>query len=156
MQFLCQEAESLFFQEWKTVDILSEETMQAAIEATSSYFARRENVHFACVFGSFADARATTASDLDVAIAGLEPFSLEQKLDFQLELSEQLQREVDVVDLNTSHGAILEAALTKGRQLFCKNPSVRENLLKRMLREHEDDGRFAEKILTERLKLWQS
>ncbi len=58
---------------------------------------------------------------------------------------------MDLVDLLSAKGAILFETMVNGRLLFCKNIAIRESLLKRMWREQDDDYRFSQKVLMQRI-----
>ena len=80
---------------------------------------------------------------------------MESILEMQLGLASQLRCEVDLVDLRQSHGAILQEVLCRGKLLLNRNPKAFEALLKRMWYEREDDQRYSEKTIKERLKQWE-
>jgi hypothetical protein len=90
-----------------------------------------------------------------LAILREERFTHEDLVDPQLALSTFLEKEVDLIDLSTSHGSILEEVVMRGGMLINTNPELYASLLKRMWSEKEDDARYAEKTYQERLRLWQ-
>lgn len=116
------------------------------------FFSDEVDVLLVIVFGSQADGRASENSDLDVAIAGHASFSLERLVDLQLELGSRLAVEIDLVDLNAAHGAVLQEALSKGRVVTRRDAALYAKLLKRMYYEREDDGRFVALTVTTRLR----
>ena len=96
-------------------------------------------VKYALLFGSFARGKAKAESDVDIAVAADHAIPVDILVDLGLELSDLLTREVDLIDLMDSHGSSLQEPMMKGIPILLKDPSVRERLLSRMMREHEDD-----------------
>jgi hypothetical protein len=93
-------------------------------------------------------------SDLDLAVAGPEILSVDQRLSLASDLSRTLGRDVDLVDLNTAHGALLQEVLTRGIAILSPNLPLYEKLIKRMLAEKEDDSRVAINATNERIRRW--
>ena len=58
------------------------------------------NLDSILVFGSIVTEDFYEDSDIDFAVIGQDRLSLEQKLAFELQLEEILEREIDVIDLN--------------------------------------------------------
>jgi predicted nucleotidyltransferase len=107
------------------------------------------------LFGSFARGAATNRSDVDIAISGQVAIPHEALGQMALELSDELRREVDLIDLSESFGSSLEEPMLKGTILVNKDLSVREKLMNRMIRQYEDDRRVNDTIFKERLRLWK-
>jgi len=75
------------------------------IFALRHYFALRENVLFAYLFGSYAREKEKKGSDIDIAVylsSASEDEFLKYKLDFKAELEEVFKKPVDVVIMNTA------------------------------------------------------
>jgi len=89
-------------------------------------------IGFASLFGSAARDRLTLESDIDIAVAAERPLSYEQRLHLISVFSRVLHREVDLVDLQSVSGPILQQALCKG--VHVKKTSLRllAQLLKKM------------------------
>ena len=119
------------------------------------FFARHGDLTLVVLYGSQANGQATKDSDIDVAIMGAQALSIEELLEFNSGLRLKLGREIDLVDLRASHGALLSEILTRGKLLLMRDPAVYAALIKRMWYEREDDGRFLAITLKERQKQWQ-
>jgi predicted nucleotidyltransferase len=122
-------------------------------EKIIEFFGRKTDVSLVILFGSQARNQGTAASDVDVAILSKKIFTVDEIVDLQLELSSFLKKEVDLVDLSNSHGAILDEVIGRGDFLINRHPELYEKLLKRCWYEREDDSRFAQKTYKERLSL---
>lgn len=124
-------------------------------DSIRKFFSSYSDIELVFLFGSFSQNRSRKDSDVDVAIMTKSPLCLNELLDRKLKLASSLGREVDLIDLSQVHGALLEEVLCKGEILIRANPESFARLLKRMWYEKEDDQRFSEKTIKERLKLWQ-
>ena len=129
--------------------------MKISEEIIKQYFESYGDVELLYIFGSRSQNRVTEDSDLDLAILSSKPLTVDELVDRKLKLSTLVKCEVDLVDLAQSHGAILDEIMCKGKLLICRNPKALENLIKRMWYEKEDDQRFSEITIKERLKQWK-
>jgi uncharacterized protein len=132
----------------------SNKSEQKVIETLTNRLEADPEVQFALLFGSYARGLAKESSDIDVAVCGNHPISSDCLADLNIELSDLLGIEVDIVDLNARHGSSLSEPMLKGKILVLKNPAIREALLGRMMREYEDDGRMQDTIFKERMRIW--
>ena len=121
----------------------------------TDYFATRPEVRILTIFGSFASGNAHAASDLYLAIDTGQRLSPDELAQMTSELATRLGREVDLVDLTVSRGAILEEAIIKGRKVIQRSPEDFARLLKRMWYDKEDDGRYRQRTMQTRLLLWK-
>ncbi len=119
------------------------------------FFAAHSDLSLVVLYGSQASGQATQDSDVDVGIMGAQALTIEQLLEFSSGLRLILGREIDLVDLRASHGALLSEILSRGKLLVMRDPAVYAALIKRMWYETEDDGRFLAITLKERQKQWQ-
>jgi len=78
------------------------------------------------VYGSFARGEANERSDVDIALAGSDPLSLDDKMTIQAELSTRLGRELDVVDLSDAEGIFLHRIMSEGLVVAETLPEGRE------------------------------
>lgn len=108
-----------------------EEKIQAVLQ-------RHRLVRFAILFGSFAKGRARASSDVDIAIAGLRPLGLLERLKLSASLSKALGREIDVIDLLAVHGVIYQQAMTQGKILIDRDKLLHARLLKKLWYEEAD------------------
>ena len=111
-------------------------------------------IELAILFGSIVTENFKPSSDIDLAVKCKNPLSIDEKVEISSNLSEKTGRELDLVDLDAAHGALLQEAIVRGKVIYKSHPSVFEALLKRMLAEKEDDARFHEKTVAERKRIW--
>lgn len=102
------------------------------------FFSTQSSIPLAILYGSFARGRETKKSDVDIAIAGYENYSSETLADLNLSLAEMVNREIDIVDLNSLGGTILTQILTKGLILKKEDTVLYAGFIKRMLYFEED------------------
>ena len=88
-------------------------------------------VMVALLFGSAVHDRLTPASDIDIAVAGVTPLPLELRATLQTRLSLSLSAEIDLVDLQTVSGLILQQALCTG-EIIKTDDIVYPALIKKM------------------------
>lgn len=105
---------------------------------------------FAEVFGSYASGEETENSDVDISIAAYDvlPFETLQKI--RAKLNDSLDRDIDLVDLNSVSGLILKEALTTGQIVMNKDPELYAGLMKRMLYNQADMMPYYNRTLEER------
>jgi len=104
----------------------------------NEYFITQYLIKTAILYGSFASGNETDNSDVDIAVGGLEKISPDILAALSLELSKLLNREVDLVDLNSISGTILTQVLTKGTVLKKENTILYAELIKKMIYFEED------------------
>ena len=111
-------------------------------------------VKLAILFGSLAAGRATSDSDLDLGVAADQPLDIDLKTVLIEELAQHLGRPVDLVDLQTARGVILQQVLTKGRLIYCSNHLLYAAIIRTMLFNQSDMMPYHDRILAERRKAW--
>ena len=109
-----------------------------SVNDLSSFFAARQHVLAALLFGSFATGRANMQSDLDIAVIPDNPLSANQTMALVRDLAIQFGRPVDVIDLAVQHGPVASEALTRGRLVYCADPVAYAERLRRMVYDQED------------------
>ncbi len=102
-------------------------------ETIREYFRNDDSVKLVVLYGSFAEKREKTGSDVDIALAGDSPLSSGRLAALNVSLAALIQREVDIVDLNRIGGTILTQVLTKGIVLKKKDVNLYAELIKKML-----------------------
>ena len=102
------------------------------------FFTAQTSVQLAILYGSFAKGQETERSDVDIAIAGSEGNPSSVLADLNLSISKLLNRETDIVDLNSISGTILTQILTSGIILKKEDTSLYAELIKKMLYFEED------------------
>jgi predicted nucleotidyltransferase len=116
--------------------------------------ARYPAVKLAILFGSLAAGRATSDSDLDLGVAADNPLDMELKTVLIEELAQCLGRPVDLVDLQTASGVILQQVLTKGTLIYCTDRILYATIIRNMLFNQSDMMPYYDRILAERRKAW--
>ncbi len=118
------------------------------------YFAQKQGVLFVNIFGSIALGTQTPKSDVDIAIDFGRFITADELVAMASELSLLLHREVDIIDLSKSYGAVLEEAIIKGQIIWQKSPAEFARLLKKLWYDKADDGRFRQITMETRQKIW--
>jgi predicted nucleotidyltransferase len=107
------------------------------LRSGKDYLASVAEIRLALVYGSFAKGKATDSSDVDIAIAGDAPFSMDLLMRVRDDLALLFARDVDLIDLAQVEGLILHRAVT--RSLVLKRDSALfANYLCKALAFHED------------------
>lgn len=115
-----------------------------------------QEVKLAILYGSLADERETSESDLDLGIAGAELISSDLKLEIIEELAEKIGRPVDLIDLQSAHGTILKQILTKGSVLYSHDTTLYAGIMKRMLFEDADFMPYYYRTIKEQRNRWMN
>lgn len=115
----------------------STQSLQAQLAARL----RAAGARYATLFGSVARNEARADSDIDVAVSFGRPMSGDLRVAITGLVTEIAGRAVDLIDLESAKGLILERALG-GSEILCEIPADRQRLLKRLQRS-EDDRRSA-------------
>jgi predicted nucleotidyltransferase len=102
---------------------------------------RSLGVRYAIVFGSVAANQASPDS-VDVAVLARGPLRTVDRERFMTAIAESTGRSVDLIDLSTARGLVLDRALG-GREIVCDSTATRSELIVRKLRA-ADDCRVAE------------
>ena len=89
-------------------------------------------IKYATVFGSLAKDRLTTESDIDIAVAGEKPLSVEFLVRLIDTLNADLAIPVDLIDLQTVSGSILQQALCTGITVKKTSTLLLSSLIKKM------------------------
>lgn len=95
------------------------------------------DIALAILYGSAASGRLSRRSDVDLAVCGVDGLTTESCLDLSLALSQELDREVSVIDLEKMEGVILQEVLTKGIVLK-RYPAVMARHILRLQEFNED------------------
>lgn len=101
---------------------------------------RFPGIVLAILYGSFAHGRQRPDSDIDLAVAksARQEIDAETMVHISLACSDATGREVQVRDLARAQGVFLRQVLTTGTLLLVRDPSVRAELIIRMLDFTED------------------
>jgi uncharacterized protein len=126
--------------------------METIEEPIREVLQRHQDIKLCIVFGSFASGKASSKSDLDIAVAGAQALDCDTFLELAAEFSVATNREIDLVDLMAATGLILKQALSTGRIVQNHNKSLYANLISRMLFNEADMMPYYHRILRERRK----
>ena len=85
----------------------------------------------AILFGSLAAGRECPDSDLDLAVSSTVSLTVHARSELIDELAAALGRPIDLIDLNQTHGPLLQHVLTTGRLMLCRNRTEYAELLRR-------------------------
>ena len=109
-------------------------TMEDAgtLNAVRDVLMRQPDIELALVFGSFAQGRQRSASDIDVAIAAREPVGPRRRLALSDAIASAAGRPVDLVDLHRAGPLVLTQALTRGKRILKRDSNVLARLLVKM------------------------
>jgi predicted nucleotidyltransferase len=95
-------------------------------------------IKIAYLYGSAAKNRLRSDSDVDIAVSAQRPLTIDERLNIITSLSKGLDREIDLVDLSTTHGLLLYEILTKGKLVLCKDTAFKAELMKEVVYFAED------------------
>lgn len=115
---------------------------------------RHEHVEAAWLFGSVAQDLERPSSDLDVAVLGDRPLTAAEKEQLIDRLAQTSGRPVDLIDLQTTRGPIVGRILREGTRLFCDDPTLYAELIKRWWFDQADWFPYRRRILKDRRKRW--
>ena len=121
------------------------------IERASEYFNQRNDVLFAYLFGSYAGNRATSLSDIDIAVYLVnEVYDSTQKMDLVHSLSMALNEDgLDLVILNQAPVTLTINVLKKHIMIIDKKPLIRHQFESLIMRKYFDFS-YIEKSILER------
>lgn len=125
-----------------------------AQEVIRSVLERHPEIRIALLFGSLAAGKGRRDSDLDLAVAAAQPLSADQKTALIAELAQATGRPVDLVDLRTAVGLVLQEALTTGLRLRVTDKALLAELVKKMWFDEADFQPYRRRILEARRKQW--
>lgn len=111
-------------------------------------------VELAFLFGSCAKGRQTNRSDLDLAIATAQPFSLQFKMNVSDALAEVFGRPIDLIDLEHAGPTLLKEALVNGKQIVCRNIDLKVKFVLRLWEMEADFMPAFRKAQRERLEVF--
>lgn len=115
---------------------------------------RYPSITLAILFGSMAQDRNRTDSDLDIAVASSTPLITQTHIAIVEDLALAVGRPVDLIDLDQTHNPLLQQILTKGRRILCHDRSHYAELILRMVYEEADVMPYYRRILSERRQAW--
>ena len=114
------------------------------------------SVQIAILYGSSLKKLKNETNDIDIAIAGEGKINYQTLAELQIQLEKKLKKKVDLVDINTINGPILQQILCKGELIKCLNQNLYVKIIKKMLFFQEDILPYYKKILRERAERFAS
>jgi predicted nucleotidyltransferase len=107
-------------------------------ETVKSYFMNKDNVLLVFIFGSFMSGRLTSQSDIDIAVLFDKKPDFHEILKLTGLISEEINREVDIVVLNESSPIIRMQVLKTGELILKKDNRSYENFFVKTVKDYED------------------
>jgi predicted nucleotidyltransferase len=95
-------------------------------------------LEIAIVYGSASTGKNRPGSDVDIAVLADEPISFHRRLSMVESLEKVLHQEVDLVDLYSLHGPLLQQIFENGSIVLKRSPQALARLLKRLWYDRED------------------
>lgn len=117
-------------------------------------FRNYDAIKLVILYGSIAENRETSDSDLDLGIAGDKLIPSDLKIEIIEELAAEIERPIDLIDLQSAHGTILKQILTKGSVIYNTDPPLYANIMKRMLFEDADFMPYYYRTIKEQRERW--
>ncbi len=106
----------------------SQEYIDKILAVTDDY----PEILFCSAYGSIAHNKLTADSDIDIAVAGNSPIPLEKLSELSIRLSDVCRREIDLVDLQSKSGVILQQVLCEGKVILKKSSDLYARLILKM------------------------
>lgn len=123
-------------------------------EAVADCLTHYPAVRLAILFGSLPRGSAGPESDLDLGVMGPRPLSADERVALVEALARVTGRPVDLVDLRTTHGALLAEVLRTGIRVVETDPALYPALLRRHLLDEADFRPYRDRILADRRRAW--
>lgn len=127
------------------------QSLQLLITAVLKDFS---TIRFVTLFGSASKGRMTVQSDVDIAVAAAQKLSVAMRGELAVALSCAIGREVDLIDLQSVSGLILEQALCTGQIVKNTDHDLYAGLLKRLWYNQADMMPYYRRILEHRSRGW--
>lgn len=110
-------------------------------------------VELAILFGSAASKQLSETSDLDIAISTHLPLTAEIKWEIIQQLSNELGRPIDLIDLKNASPLLTAEIIKNGKRLLGTDTCYGE-FLSRHIMDYEDFAPLQKRILKERRERW--
>ena len=101
-------------------------------QTIGDYFRDRSAIHTVILFGSAAEGKLESHSDIDLAVASREPLEFEDLLKINTDLQILLRRDIDLIDLDKAKGLIHYKILTKGIHLKKSSRELTDHMVRAM------------------------
>lgn len=90
-------------------------------------------IKLSILYGSSLNDLKNKINDIDIAVAAEKKIDYNLLADLQIALEKELQYTVDLIDINTINGPILQQILCNGEILICNDHNLYANIMKRMI-----------------------
>lgn len=127
-------------------------TEQLMLEQVKSILSNIDTVVYAVVFGSQASGKTHSGSDIDVAILGKAPFSLDERLTITQMIEASTGKNVDLIDLGQTSGLILKQIFESGTPVKNTDPDIIAKSMMKYYRTEMDYGFYRDNGYEERRK----
>jgi|APCry1669188910_1035180.scaffolds.fasta_scaffold19618_2 predicted nucleotidyltransferase len=107
-------------------------------------------LRLALLYGSFANGKMRPGSDVDIAVLFDRSLDARQRMKLTEHLEDSLARTVDLADLFSLHGTILQQILCKGQVLVNNDPMALAVLIRQMIYNQADVMPIVNRVLQER------
>lgn len=108
------------------------------IEALTEHLKAHPAIEFAILFGSQAQGKAKSESDLDIAIYLNRALSLEEYLTLNLQLEKISGREVDLIILNEASPLLKHQVMKNRKVLFIRNFDLYADFREKTIDEYQE------------------
>lgn len=108
------------------------------IEALTEHLKAHPAIEFAILFGSQAQGKAKSESDLDIAIYLNRALSLEEYLTLNLQLEKTSGREVDLIILNEASPLLKHQVMKNRKVLFIRNFDLYADFREKTIDEYQE------------------
>lgn len=129
------------------------QTLPGIDDLLQDVLARFPALVLALVFGSVAQGRQRSDSDLDIAVAANQALTAVEKMDIIAALSERTGRAVDLIDLKVVAEPLLGQIVRHGRRLLGSDGAYGQ-LISKHLFEQADFMPYRNRALAERRAAW--
>ena len=130
--------------------------MQNSTEVTcrlrGEFAAEDRAPHVAILYGSAASGTMRSDSDVDVAVLYDHPLTADERLKLMTRLQDRVGCPIDLVDLATANGVLLQQILCNGKVLAKNDPGSYVRLLQRMVYAQEDFMPYYRRELRKRVE----
>lgn len=128
---------------------------ESTIERLRRFLGTEPSLRLAILFGSLSSGRATSTSDIDLALGFDQALTAEHRLSLIAALAELTGRAVDLVDLSRVGEPLLGQILKGGRRLYGSDADYGA-LISRHLFDQADFLPYRDRLLAMRREQWIS
>ncbi|MBC8588818.1 type VII toxin-antitoxin system MntA family adenylyltransferase antitoxin [Paratissierella segnis] len=112
------------------------------INKSKDILIKHENIIFAYIFGSYAQGKIRSDSDIDIAIYLENSIDMETYFEIKISLMEACKREIDLVILNDATPLLKYEIYRNNILLFTRDKTEETNYKVKVLFEYNDINRY--------------